>query len=1342
MGLSEILGTVGSLASIEAEIRGIIEIYTGQQAEDKLKKLCATADFSHMPDELADCMDKVEVYLGHRKSEIIGDQLFSQEEKDLFVSDFFASHIDFQVYRKNIEPIILNYVNCLENLLLQQMSPGEKAIYGLEQRVAKKIEKIEAVSTKLDMAICGKGLCRETSELQIQDIINQTRAELPEDYIERKVIAHHIAVMDRLEQLLMPEDPISLKNAVIEYKRILLLSDAGHGKSTELRYVACAMDEASLVPYFYSLYHYCREPIEDILPACYSGIQSNRLALIFDGFDEMLELERREFLRRLISFLKTYPETRVIISSRSNFCKVEIENQSQTFKDFYIYDLDDLTQSDIEKYVRKRCVDVNNFMLEARRVNIEDLLYNPFYLTNLIQLYQEKGQLPDKGAVMEQLVNRSFALDDEKFQDNLEEHRRHLFAVLEKIAFAMQLMHKQAIDDSNEYQELFTSEDRSLVKHSGLFRKDGSQWTFIHSNFKEYLAAKSLSRLTAEEIVGFLSDGYGIKNSWVNTLSYLANMDLEWDLQSWLLEFSPNALVKFEAEHFTDDTRANIFKTQFKKFEADMLWISDSLFSEEQLASFGCCEDSLDFLLDRINHPVNRISQISAAQLLRYFPRLFGQKEAVTKALLACCVVPTDGHEALCYQALCTLNEQGLVTPKIAAELVDRYHDCDDSHIRWGMYNLLLRSNQHNAQIQFFIDGIAYIGGENRILNETTALVAGLKAMSEPQSVQQAIVYIAQNVTSWLYNADDVYATLCDRAAQLYLEGQREFYQILLDCYYFSARYALHRRENASLHFFETTGTKENAVIDICNRSTSHVDLYALFDQQDNLELIKQAYIDNRLMDHKVFHNIVALFTDDKRYAEYSELIYRVDGISMPKREPRVNYAELRVKSTQEYFNALFDRDQAKQLILTLIQESGLIDPTISELRDADIAYKSESPLWTMRFALQNYFYDNIKVMDTVDLGNWDEFVLLEAERVIEQEKGVKISLEQKAHLIQLICTQYSKGLVERAVNYNQKQSNSILCLDRAILILTVQFDFVPDEPTLLQMLELPGFAFTKDDSEKKYEYLEKHLPLKIILSRIVDNMNARRVHGSVLLDHIEYCTKFHCEDIRDCVIEAANNPESNSFIKTATVKYLYHIFGVQCVRRNILPYADEEMLLILERLCPEIPNKELRVAMECQFKKVPTIELMSHLLKLESELALCEYIRLAEAKMALPEGKDISSEGPTAAISTLHNPRMLPMLEKLLNITLAPDFQDGEFWSLYSSLSGALVECGCEAPDDVLTLLQQYKEDSKGNERSFRFCTYTLSALQRKLCAQQDLPWTLQDTKRILGSTAFSHFA
>lgn len=1332
MGLSGLFGVIGSFASIEAEIRAVIENCSREQAEYALTNLCAAEDFSHLSNELADCMDKVEVYLGHKKSDFLGSHLFSQKEKDAVISNFFTSYIDLRPYQKIIEPIILKYVNRLEELLLQKMSPGEKALYGRERHIEKKIDD---VSTKLDMVIRGKTPCSEASELQIQNIIDQVRTELPEGYIERKVITHRVAVMDHLARLLTPEEPIPLKRAIIEDKHVLLLSDAGHGKSTELKYVACAMYEASLFPYFYSLYNYCRQPIEDILPECYSSIQPDRLALIFDGFDEMLEPERREFLRRLASFLKTYPETRVMISSRSNFCKVEVENQSQTFKGFYVYDLDDLTQSDIDEYIYKRGVDVENFTSEAQRAGIEKLLYNPFYLTNLVQLYQERNQLPEKNAVMEQLVQQSFMLDDEKFQDNLEEHRRQLFTILEKIAFAMQLMHRQVIDDSDEYQELIALEERSLVNHSGLFKKTGGQWKFIHSNFKEYLTAKYLSRLTKKEIVGFLSNDYGIKNSWVNTLSYLVNLDLGWDIQSWLLEFSPNVLVKFELGNLTDDTRANILKAQFIKFETDMLWISDSLFSLEQLASFGCCEDSLDFLLDRISHPVNRISQISAVELLQYFPRFFGQKLIVTKALLTCCVTSVEGYESLCYHALHTLSEQNLVSPEIAAELVARYQDCSDTHIRWGMYRLLLRSGQHNVHFQFFLDGIAYTGRNNRMANETIALVDGLKAMSEPQSVQQTIVFFAQMRNPWLYHADDVYRTLCNSAAELYLNGHSEFYQILLECFFFAARQSSHPKENASLCFFETTGTIENAVIDICNRSKIFIDMYTLFEKQNNLEYLRQAYIDEKLEDHEVFHHVIERFADDKHYTEYSELIYRIDGVSMPERKPAIDYEEMRIKETQEYFDLLFDKVRAKQLLASLIQEAGLIDPTIRELKDVNITYHLGAPYLTIKIALQNHFDINDKVADVVDLDNWNEFVLLEARRIIEQEKHVKISPEQKAHLIQLIQAKYSLGWVENAVGHNRKWHDSIMCSDQDVLIMTMYFDFVPDKPDLLRMLELPSFAFTKDNGEMKYEYLEKHLPPEAILLRVVDNMAAHRVYGSVLADHIKYCAKFHYEDVRDYVIEAANDPGNGSTVRTAAVEYLYHIIGVQCVRRNILPYADEEMLLTVERLCPKIPNEELQSAMECQFKKEPTIELMAHLLRFGSEIALYEYICQTENKKALPEGNNISPVGPTAAIANLHDPKLIPMLEKLMNIALAPDFQDGDFYSLRSSLSNALVECGCEAPEPVLELLRQYKEDFKNNEHAFQFCSYTLDELQRKLHMQQDYPWTLQDIKHMLAT-------
>ena len=59
---------------------------------------------------------------------------------------------------------------------------------------------------------------------------------------------------------------------------------------------------------------------------------------------------------------------------------------------------------------------------------------------------------------MEKLIEMSFSVDNKKFPGNLEDHYQSLFAQLEKVAFAMQLMHQTDFDDREEYQRLFDYE--------------------------------------------------------------------------------------------------------------------------------------------------------------------------------------------------------------------------------------------------------------------------------------------------------------------------------------------------------------------------------------------------------------------------------------------------------------------------------------------------------------------------------------------------------------------------------------------------------------------------------------------------------------------------------------------------------------------------------------------------------------------------------------------------------------------------------------------------------------------------------------------------------------------
>lgn len=1315
MGILEILGHLGSFVTLVSGIRDAVQAGFKFYKPHKLKKLCGTVDFSSLSEELAPIADQVERYLAGKKTDVLGDFLFSSEEKAEFIEDFFKENSDTLPYRNDVEKILFDYIAQLESCLLQQMSIGERVLHSDNRRILQKIEAL---------APCGL-----TVPYASPDTVFKKLYDIPNDYIPRKVVPHAVAMLDIFERAFQDCEPFTLTDALAENDHLLVLSDAGHGKSVELQNLAGVLYKTSKFPFLCPLNLYCGETISELLPEAYRTLPPECLVLLFDGYDEMQENERDEFMRRLQSFIKDHPSVKVVISSRSNFCKAEVENQSQTFRDFRVFDLDDLTDADIQGYLSKQVVDTDCFMTAVKQSETGYLLQNPFYLTRLVQLYQEHGRLPGKAEVMDYLITESFQLDDQKFQGGLEERRRDLVVLLEKAAFAMQLMQRSALDDVGEYQELFGLEDRKLLKYSGLLRKEGTRWRFSHNNFKEYLAAKFLSTLPREDAIRYFSDGRDIKMSWVNTFGFFVGIAREWDVKSWTLKHVPSALVKFEPDHLELDVRASIFKAIFLGREEKMLWLSDSLFNLEQLAAFACCEESLEFLLDKIRHPAHRVSQISAIHLLKYFPRLFGRQSETAQALLACCTAPVNGNEGLSYNALEALSSLKLVTPEIAAELTARYTDCSNSQVRWGMYQLLTRSGQHNAHVQFFLDGIAFTHGNHRISNETTALVDGLKALTEPESIQTALRYLSQMGPMSIYEEGEIFEALCVKATEQFSEGQTEYYQVLIDCYISLAKHCSQREMRAIAHFFEVTGTIGNAVVELCSDAERYYDLDALFYQPENLTYVAKAYLNGKLEDHTLFQELVERHADDAQYQEYKNLILQIDGVTLPERKPYIDYEKLEQARRQEYFELLFDKAKAEQLLLRSIEKTQLPDPTVKDLIHSFGKYESGSLLMKLNYGLHRHLQESTKAKDSIQSLDWNRFVILEVYLSIRNAKSLHVSDEHKSVLRQMIQPLYTRGLLENAVTYN-KTSPQVSVFIAAVVSLTVYLELVPEEQILLRMTELPNFCFSRDDDDQKYTFLKSHLPEGTLQQHIVENVKTQKVHGTVLRDHIQYCMNCGCENIRQAAAEAVKEDES---ARTAAIEYLHQFFGSHCVQEELLPFADENTLLNIERLCPDLSKEHLRIAMERQFQDVPSSELMAHLITLGSEMTLREYIRLAGENQTIPEKRNDSLSGPTQAISTLRDPRFLPLLEELMKIALSPDFQDGEFCSLRTSLSNALTACGAAEPEAVMTILQSHQGTPEENEVAFRFCSYTADVLQQKIRMRQDAPWKLSDVKHAL---------
>lgn len=312
----------------------------------------------------------------------------------------------------------------------------------------------------------------------------------------------------------------------------------------------------------------------------------------------------------------------------------------------------------------------------------------------------------------------------------------------------------------------------------------------------------------------------------------------------------------------------------------------------------------------------------------------------------------------------------------------------------------------------------------------------------------------------------EVEAILSDYINRLesYLPGQLSVGETALYCYAASAKHYSRRKMLAIAHFFETTGTIENAVLDLCNCVERYIDLDAIFSQPVNLTYPERVYSGGTLKNCEIFRDIVMRYADEARYPEHVKLIEKTDGVTLPEQTPRIDHEKRDRAREQAYFDLLFDK--------------------------------------------------------------------------------------------------------------------------------------------------------------------------------------AGAVHKIILRDHLQYCTGCCCEDIRDAAVEAAQTDET---ARAAAIEYLDQVFG------------------------------------------------------------------------------------PTEAISTLRDPKLLPLLERLMEIALSPDFQDRAFCSLRTGLIHALTACGEEEPEKVMEILRSHRGIRENHEYSFQFCSYTIDVLTQKMRAKRDTPWKMRDVKRAL---------
>ncbi|SEO08593.1 hypothetical protein SAMN05192574_105249 [Mucilaginibacter gossypiicola] len=578
------------------------------------------------------------------------------------------------------------------------------------------------------------------------------KAYMADPVIQRSLVAFEDQ-KNKLDIFFEQGPEIALNSLITGQKRIVLLGNAGSGKSIELGQLAhfYARKDTPFIPVYQKMNTYVEDPIEDFLPSGWDSIPERNALIILDGLDEVQPQHFNTAVRQVLNFSDKYPELRMVISCRTNFYHFPENGSRGTLPEFSIYFFSDIPGNKLYGYAdRYYNVDVMAFVKAAREEGFTELSKQPFFLNLLLKQFQTHQNLRvDRVEIMDMFIQERINLDQAHFEftTNLKAQKQRIQNILKRLALSMEAMGRNYVT-YDELQIIIPEPgDFELLKYATAFQSSGTGiWGFDHNNIQEYLAASALMTLPLEKIQAFLSfNNKRIKPSWVNTLFFLMSIINDKQrkaLVNWIFEIEPEVLVKIEADKVDETTRFELFKRIFAYYKEQKVWLRSNKFTEKELAIFTPQDSGAEYLLNELNDSENlRITRLNALHVIRYL-KLNGTILNETVGGIKNFIVEFSADGYAVFDAVHTLEGLGLANRETIDYLMELFGNVGNQYIRAALYSIIINAALINDYIDYFLAGLlsdfdkterekVHLMDEGVLLREGLGLVTGYQALKK-----------------------------------------------------------------------------------------------------------------------------------------------------------------------------------------------------------------------------------------------------------------------------------------------------------------------------------------------------------------------------------------------------------------------------------------------------------------------------------------------------------------------------------------------------------------------------------------------------------------------------------
>ena len=294
----------------------------------------------------------------------------------------------------------------------------------------------------------------------------------------------------------------NLQKILEKYPRIILLGEAGSGKTTILWRIALKQAEFALkaseakfpvileLGTFSSKISFEEWVISHLssLPSFERRLDNGKFLFLFDGLNEMSKSERGSNETLLQEFMKKYTTCSYLVSCRKNDY-----NNNERLERIQLVEIKAMNEQQIKKLIdkyKKNRTATKNFLksLENDYPELLELSTNPYYLTLILRLSDWGQSLPkSRGQLFSSIVDELLRREEKRYSyiwqhENI--NSKWLKDMLSKLAFEMQITAGRNVVEMQWVEELLKQIDTTRSAESFLRLAAGASIIAIDENEK------------------------------------------------------------------------------------------------------------------------------------------------------------------------------------------------------------------------------------------------------------------------------------------------------------------------------------------------------------------------------------------------------------------------------------------------------------------------------------------------------------------------------------------------------------------------------------------------------------------------------------------------------------------------------------------------------------------------------------------------------------------------------------------------------------------------------------------------------------------------------------------